>query len=145
MTFRRVGRSDPARLLGGKAPEGAVGKVLCEAPKSHLMPAKKGHSKSRYSSRPTVEPVLNLIKTGSHQPGVNLRGLGAFSRFLYHKIGCCRSKSEGTRGTVCGVCPEKLRKKIDFFHIAIPKKPLDPSVTRSDFWSFWHFGPPRVP
>ena len=56
MTFRRVERSDLARLLGRNAPEGAVGKVLCEAPKSHLMPAKKGHSKSRYSSRPTEEP-----------------------------------------------------------------------------------------
>ena len=67
---------------------------------------------------------------------------------LYHKIVCCRSKSEGTRGRSCGVCPEKLTKKIEFFHIdllAIAKKPRDPSVTRSDFWSFWHFCPPRVP
>ena len=62
VTFRRVGRSDPARLLGDTIPEGAVGTVLCEAPKSHLMPPKKGHSKSRYSSRSTVDPVLNLIK-----------------------------------------------------------------------------------
>ena len=35
-----------------------MGKVLCEAPKSNLMPPKNGHSKSRYSSRPTVDPVL---------------------------------------------------------------------------------------
>ena len=39
---------------------GAVGKVLCEAPKSNLMPAKNGHSKSRYSSRPTVYPVIKI-------------------------------------------------------------------------------------
>ena len=61
VTFRRVGRSDPARLLGRNAPEGAVGKVLCEAPKSNLMPPKKGHSKSLYSSRPTVYPVLKRL------------------------------------------------------------------------------------
>ena len=97
-------------------------------------------------AQPMILYVLNLrkFKTGS-QPGVNLRGLGAFSRLLYHKIVCCRSNSEGTRRRSCGVCPEKLRKKIEFFHIAIAKKPPNPSVTRSDFWSFWHFCPPRVP
>ena len=58
------------------------------------------------------------IKTGS-QPGPELRGLGAFSGLLYHKIVCCRSKSEGTRRARRGVCPEKLRKKFEFFHIAL--------------------------
>ena len=88
--------------------------------------------------------LLGIPKTGS-QPGSNLRGLGAFSGLLYHKIVCCRSKSEATRRARRGVCPEKLRKKFEFFHIEIPKKPPNPSVTRSDFWSFWHFCPPRVP
>ena len=68
-------------------------------------------------------------KTGS-QPGPEVRGLGAYLGLLYHKIVCCRSKSEATRGTRCRVWPEKLRKKIEFFHIAIAKMPptLSPLV-----------------
>ena len=72
MTFRRVGRSDPARLLGDTIPEGAVGKVLCEAPKSNLMPPKKGHSKSRYSYRPTVDHVSIIKFTRSREKSKKL-------------------------------------------------------------------------
>ena len=64
-----------------------------------------------------VQPVYT--KTGS-QPGVQLRGLGAFSGLLCHKIFFGRSNSQGTRRARRGVWPEKLRKKIEFFHIAIP-------------------------
>ena len=89
-----------------------MGKVLCEAPKSNLMPPKKGHSKSLYSSRPTVDPVLKGFA----------RILSVEDILLWAtELGCLSShERSGAAAELWGPCGRQPGRVWIFEHTIIP-------------------------